>query len=80
MKPSLRRPLAPRHSNVAAALRARHREHGLDRRVVLVAAAGERAGAGRVETAVDKKTLIDMEGDDLAEREHRAGQRAAQQT
>ena len=42
-------------SNVAAALRPRHREHVLDRGVILVAAAGERVGAGGVEAAVEKK-------------------------
>src|SRR5882757_4874153 len=70
--------LAPRQSNVAAALWARHCEHGLDRRVVLVATTGERAGAGGVESAADHKTLVDMESDHLAERENGAGQRAAQ--
>src|ERR1700678_3445102 len=70
---------APRaRSDVAADFWASHREDLLDRRVILVAAAGERVRAGGVKPAGDKKALIDMEGDPLAEREHGSAQRPAQ--
>src|SRR3984885_1704629 len=65
-------------SDVAAAFWAGHREDFLDCRVILVAAAGERVRAGGVEAPTDKKALVDMEGDYLAEREHGSAQRPAQ--
>src|ERR1700685_3282350 len=65
-------------SNAAAALRARHREHVLDHSVILVAATGQGVGASGGEAAVEKKTLVDMEGDHLAERKHGPAKRAAQ--
>src|SRR6185312_10218269 len=65
-------------SHVSGALRARHCEHFLDRRVILVAAAGERTGASGVEAAIEQKPLVDMEADDLAKRQHGSAQHAAQ--
>ncbi len=50
---------------VAAALRPRQREDGLDRGVILVAAAGERVREGRVEEAIAEEPLVDVKGDHL---------------
>jgi len=69
---ALSRHCLPLNSDVAGPFRARQREQGVDRGVILVAAARERMRAGRVETALADVGLVDMECDDLADREDAA--------
>jgi hypothetical protein len=76
----IKRPSFRPYSNVAAALWAGHGEYGLDRCVILVAAAGERTGASGIEAPVDKERLIDVKADHLAERKDGAAPPAARRS
>src|SRR5690348_3487748 len=48
-------------------VRPRHRKHGFNHGVVVVATAGNRPHSGRIQPSLHEKTVIDVNADDLPE-------------